>query len=91
MPTNLFRFNYDLNNSHVFFFFYPLYYESFILQNWKNSPKVEVWGSESLKESFCMLTIWQVLVLSLCLITMGDDWFNVGTGEDISIKDCFIN
>ncbi|KAA3645944.1 MAG: GDP-L-fucose synthase [Bacteroidetes bacterium] len=85
MPTNLFgpNDNYDLNNSHVL----PALLRKFHTAKLENSPKVEVWGSGSPKREFLHVDDLASACFELMLNYNGDDWFNVGTGEDISIKD----
>jgi GDP-L-fucose synthase len=85
MPTNLYgpNDNYDLNNSHVL----PALLRKFHTAKVEGQESVEVWGTGSPKREFLHVDD----LADACLVLMnqyeGTDWFNVGTGEDISIKD----
>lgn len=85
MPTNLYgpNDNYDLNNSHVL----PALLRKFHTAKINNSEAVEIWGSGSPKREFLHVDD----LADACFVLMqeynGEDWFNIGTGEDISIKD----
>lgn len=85
MPTNLYgpNDNYDLNNSHVL----PALLRKFHTAKLSGSDSVEVWGSGSPKREFLHVDD----LAEACYVLMqeydGEDWFNIGTGEDISIKD----
>lgn len=85
MPTNLYgpNDNYDLNNSHVL----PALLRKFHTAKINNSESVEIWGSGSPKREFLHVDD----LADACYVLMqeynGEDWFNIGTGEDISIKD----
>ena len=85
MPTNLYgpNYNYDLNNSHVL----PALLRKFHVAKQENAESVEVWGSGSPKREFLHVDD----LAEACFVLMqeyeGEEWFNIGTGEDISIKD----
>ena len=85
MPTNLYgpNDNYDLNNSHVL----PALLRKFHTAKHEGHDSVEIWGTGSPKREFLHVDD----LADACLVLMnqyeGTDWFNVGTGEDISIKD----
>lgn len=85
MPTNLYgpNDNYDLNNSHVL----PALLRKFHTAKQNGDSSVEVWGSGSPKREFLHVDD----LADACFVLMqnyeGEDWFNIGTGEDISIKD----
>jgi GDP-L-fucose synthase len=85
MPTNLYgpNDNYDLNNSHVL----PALLRKFHVAKQENAESVEVWGSGSPKREFLHVDD----LAEACFVLMqeyeGEEWFNIGTGEDISIKD----
>ncbi|MBL4708108.1 MAG: GDP-L-fucose synthase [Flavobacteriales bacterium] len=85
MPTNLYgpNDNYDLNNSHVL----PALLRKFHTAKEEEVDSVEIWGSGSPKREFLHVDD----LADACFVLMqeydGEDWFNIGTGEDISIKD----
>lgn len=85
MPTNLYgpNDNYDLNNSHVL----PALLRKFHTAKMNGDTSVEVWGSGSPKREFLHVDDLAEACYELMLNYEGDDWFNIGTGEDISIKD----
>jgi GDP-L-fucose synthase len=85
MPTNLYgpNDNYDLQNSHVL----PALIRKFHTAKMNQSPQVEIWGSGSPKREFLHADD----LADACLFLMENynepDLVNIGTGEDISIKD----
>tara|TARA_B110000503_G_scaffold143562_2_gene245870 strand:+ start:2101 stop:3039 length:939 start_codon:yes stop_codon:yes gene_type:complete len=85
MPTNLYgpNDNYDLNNSHVL----PALLRKFHIAKESGAESVEIWGSGSPKREFLHVDD----LAEACYVLMqeydGEEWFNIGTGEDISIKD----
>ena len=85
MPTNLYgpNDNYDLNNSHVL----PALLRKFHAAKESGLEAVEIWGSGSPKREFLHVDD----LADACFVLMqeydGEEWFNIGTGEDISIKD----
>lgn len=85
MPTNLYgpNDNYHLQHSHVI----PALIRKFHEAREKNEPSVEVWGSGSPLREF--LHVDDLAGACLFLMESYEDklFLNVGTGEDISIKD----
>lgn len=85
MPTNLYgpNDNYDLNNSHVL----PALIRKFHEAKVYGKPEVEIWGTGSPKREFLHVDD----LASACVYLMenysGDQHVNVGTGEDISIRE----
>ncbi|MAC94204.1 MAG: GDP-fucose synthetase [Flavobacteriales bacterium] len=85
MPTNLYgpNDNYDLNNSHVL----PALLRKFHTAKIEGAESVEVWGSGSPKREFLHVDDLADACYQLMQNYEGEEWLNVGTGEDISIKD----
>jgi len=86
MPTNLYgpNDNYNLNNSHVLPALLRKMHEAKI----NNSPTVEIWGTGTPKREF--LHVDDLADASYYLMQNYNDTtqiVNIGTGEDISIKD----
>jgi GDP-L-fucose synthase len=85
MPTNLYgpNDNFDLETSHVF----PALIRKFSDAKHRNDPSVPLWGSGSAKREF--LHVDDLAEASIHLMQTYDDGeiVNIGTGEDISIKD----
>jgi GDP-L-fucose synthase len=85
MPTNLYGpgDNYHLQNSHVFAAFLRKFDDA------KQQGKSEVvcWGTGSAKREFLHVDDLADAIVFLLGIENPPDWVNVGTGEDISIKD----
>lgn len=85
MPTNLYGFgdNYDLNNSHVL----PALIRKFYEAKETGDPNVTVWGTGSPRREF----LFADDLADACVFLMegydGHEIVNVGTGEDIPIKD----
>ena len=85
MPTNLYgpNDNYDLNHSHVL----PALLRKFHEAKIKNDPSVEEWGTGTPKREFLHVDD----LADACVILMKKydqkEIINVGTGQDISIKD----
>jgi GDP-L-fucose synthase len=85
MPTNLYGYgdNYDLNNSHVL----PALIRKFHEAAQQDKPFVEAWGTGSPKREF----LFADDLADACLYLMdhynGRELVNVGTGEDLSIKE----
>lgn len=85
MPTNLYgpNDNYDLNNSHVL----PALIRKFHEAKLNNQPSVEIWGTGNPKREFLYVDD----LAEACLFLMQNyneaGLVNVGTGEDIAIKD----
>jgi len=85
MPTNLYgpNDNYDLNNSHVL----PALIRKFHEAKENNAEFVEIWGTGSPKREFLHVDD----LAEACVYLMDNysepELVNIGTGEDISIKD----
>lgn len=85
MPTNLYGFgdNYNLQNSHVL----PALIRKFHEAKIQNLPHVTVWGTGSPLREFMFADD----VADACIFLMYNrdegGWVNVGTGEEVSIKD----
>ena len=85
MPTNLYGYNdnYDLNNSHVL----PALIRKFHEAKINNQPHVEIWGDGTPMREFLFVDD----LAEACLFLMGNyndsEIVNIGTGEDITIKD----
>ncbi len=85
MPTNLYGFgdNYNLENSHVL----PALIRKFHEAKIQGQPNVTVWGTGSPLREFMFADD----VAEACLFLMNNHnsagWVNVGTGEEISIRD----
>ncbi|MGB0402749.1 MAG: GDP-L-fucose synthase [Salibacteraceae bacterium] len=85
MPTNLYgpNDNYDLNNSHVL----PALLRKFHTAKVQGDPTVEVWGSGSPKREFLHVDDLAQACVFLLRDYDGEDWLNIGTGTDVSIKE----
>ncbi len=85
MPTNLYgpNDNYDLKNSHVL----PALLRKFHTAKVKNLPQVEIWGTGSPKREFLHVDDLAGACFYLMQTYNQPDLVNIGTGEDISIKD----
>ncbi|MCB0482003.1 MAG: GDP-L-fucose synthase [Flavobacteriales bacterium] len=85
MPTNLYgpNDNYDLNNSHVL----PALLRKFHTAKTEGHSQVQVWGSGSPMREFLHVDDLADATVFLMTDYNGDDWLNIGTGEDITIKD----
>lgn len=85
MPTNLYgpNDNYDLQNSHVL----PALIRKFHEAKESGADKVEIWGTGSPLREF--LHVDDLATACVFLMETYDEkqFVNVGTGEDISIKD----
>jgi GDP-L-fucose synthase len=85
MPTNLYgpNDNYDLHNSHVL----PALIRKFHEAKLNGAPSVEIWGTGSPRREF----LHSDDLAEACLFLMHNyhekDFVNIGTGEDIPIKD----
>jgi GDP-L-fucose synthase len=85
MPTNLYGFgdNYDLNNSHVLPALLRKFHEAVL----NDAPSVEVWGSGTPKREF----LFADDLADACEFLMhhydGGKIINIGTGEDVSIRE----
>lgn len=85
MPTNLYgpNDNYDLQNSHVL----PAFIRKFREALESGKPEVEIWGTGSPMREFLHVDDLAAASLFLMLNYDGQEHVNIGTGEDISIKD----
>ena len=85
MPTNLYgpNDNYDLQNSHVL----PALLRKFHEAKVEGNTEVEIWGSGKPKREFLHVDDLAEACMHLMLDYDGEEWLNIGTGEDISIKD----
>ena len=85
MPTNLYgqNDNYDLNNSHVL----PALLRKFHEAKFNDQPTVEIWGTGTPMREFLHVDD----LADACLFLMDNynssDLINIGTGEDITIKN----
>ena len=85
MPTNLYgpNDNYDLNSSHVL----PAMIRKFHEAKLNNSDKVEIWGDGSPMREFLFVDDLAESCFFLMNNYSGSEIVNIGTGEDITIKD----
>lgn len=85
MPTNLYgpNDNYDLKHSHVL----PALLRKFHEAKLSHAPTVEVWGTGTPKREFLHVDDLATASLHLMDTYKGNVSVNIGTGEDISIKD----
>lgn len=85
MPTNLYGpgDNYDLHNSHVL----PALLRKFHEAKEHNTPEVEVWGTGTPRREFLHVDDLADACLHLMLHYDGKEPVNVGTGEDLTIRE----
>lgn len=85
MPTNLYgpNDNYDLETAHVLPALLRKFHEAKILEK----PSVEVWGTGAPKREFLHVDDLAEACQHLMQTYSGNISVNIGTGEDISIKD----
>ena len=85
MPTNLYgpNDNYNLNNSHVL----PALIRKFHEAKENNTPSVEMWGTGSPKREFLHADDMADACVYLMNHYSGQQHVNIGTGEDLSIKE----
>jgi GDP-L-fucose synthase len=85
MPTNLYgpNDNFDLQNSHVL----PALIRKFVEAKEKNAPSVVLWGSGKPKREFLYVDDMADACIFLMNTYDGDDFFNIGTGEDVTILE----
>lgn len=83
MPTNLYGpgDTFDVQNSHVI----PALIAQFIMAHREGLPQVSVWGSGRAMREFLYVDDLAQALLFLMERYNGNDWINVGTGEDCSI------
>jgi GDP-L-fucose synthase len=85
MPTNLYGpgDNYDLNNSHVL----PALIRKFHEAKLEDKPFVEIWGTGSPKREFLYVDDLAEACYFLMTSYNEKSFVNIGSGEDLSIKD----
>jgi GDP-L-fucose synthase len=85
MPTNLYGYgdNYDLENSHVL----PALLRKFHEAAESIAASVEVWGSGNPKREFLFADDLADACVFLMDTYNGGEIINIGTGEDVSIRD----
>ena len=85
MPTNLYgpNDNYDLEKSHVL----PAMLCKFITAKRNNLPEVELWGTGSPRREFLHVDDLATACLRLMEHYSEQGLVNIGTGEDITIKE----
>ena len=85
MPTNLYgpNDNYDLESSHVL----PALVRKFHEAKKDNLPTVTLWGSGAPRREFLHVDDLAAACLSLMLNYDEKQFVNVGTGEDLTIKE----
>ncbi len=85
MPTNLYGYNdnYDLNNSHVL----PAMIRKFHEAKINDNPHVEIWGDGTPMREFLFVDDLAEACLHLMDNYNDSEIVNIGTGEDITIKD----
>lgn len=88
MPTNLYgpNDNYDLNNSHVL----PAMIRKFHEAKIDGKDKVEIWGTGTPKREFLYVDDLADACYYLMNNYSGNEIVNIGTGQDITIKDLAI-
>lgn len=85
MPTNLYgpHDNYDLKNSHVM----PAMIRKFHEAKENNSPAVELWGTGTPLREFLYVDDMADACVFLLENYDGEEHVNIGTGEEISIRE----
>lgn len=85
MPTNLYGINdnFDLNTSHVL----PAIIRKMHDTKINNLDTVTLWGTGNPRREFLFVDDLAEALVFLMHQYEGNDWINVGTGEDISIKE----
>ena len=85
MPTNLYgpNDNFDLETSHVL----PALMRKFHEAKENNLPNVELWGSGNPKREFLHVDDLGNAILHVLEKKMRESLYNVGSGEDLSIKE----
>ena len=85
MPTNLYgpNDNYDLNNSHVL----PALIRKFHEAKINNNSEVFLWGSGEPMREFLQVDDLAEAVLFSMINNLDSDLYNVGSGEEITIKE----
>ena len=85
MPTNMYgpRDNFDLETGHVF----PVLVNRFVSARRSKSPEVTLWGTGSAMREFLHTSDLVSAVLIACENYDSDLHLNIGTGEDLTIKE----
>ena len=85
MPTNLYgpNDNYDLNNSHVL----PALIRKFHEAKINNNSEVFLWGTGEPLREFLQVDDLAEAVLFSMINNLNSDLYNVGSGEEITIKE----
>jgi GDP-L-fucose synthase len=85
MPTNLYGINdnFDLNSSHVL----PALIRKMHDAKVNNLPTVTLWGTGNPKREFLFVDDLAEALVFLMNTHNESDWVNIGTGEDVSIKE----
>jgi GDP-L-fucose synthase len=85
MPTNLYGpcDNYHPKNSHVL----PALIRRFDEAREAGAPEVVLWGSGTPRREFLHVDDCADALLHLCGLANPPDWVNVGTGQDVTIRE----
>ncbi|MFA6440399.1 MAG: GDP-L-fucose synthase [Bacteriovoracaceae bacterium] len=85
MPTNLYgpNDNFDLQNSHVL----PALIRKFVEAKESNSPAVILWGTGRPRREFLFVDDMAEACIFLMNTYDGNEFFNIGTGEDVTILE----
>ncbi|MFZ4622102.1 MAG: GDP-L-fucose synthase [Bacteroidota bacterium] len=85
MPTNLYgpNDNFDLQNSHVL----PALIRKFVEAKEQNHPSVVLWGSGKPRREFLYVDDMADACIYLMNTYSGNDFVNIGTGEDVTILE----
>lgn len=85
MPTNLYGINdnFELQGSHVL----PAFIRRFVEAAEKNAPSETLWGTGSPKREFLHVDDLAAAVLHLGKNYNSSEHLNIGTGEDLTIKE----
>jgi GDP-L-fucose synthase len=85
MPTNLYgpRDNYHPQNSHVL----PALLRRFHEARAAGLAEVVLWGSGTPKREFLHVDDCADAILHVCALANPPDWINVGTGQDVTIRE----
>ena len=88
MPTNLYgpNDNFDLKTSHVFPALIRKFHEAKVI----NQSSVEIWGTGSPRREFLHVDDLADACHFLMQNYSGNDFVNIGVGEDITIKELAI-
>jgi GDP-L-fucose synthase len=85
MPTNLYgpNDNFDLESSHVV----PALLRKFHEAVQKNAPEVAIWGTGTVRREFMHVDDFADAALFLMLKYDREEIINVGTGEDVTVRE----